>query len=143
MSRAVETKFKVIVDPSRASRQNIEELIVENKPQGNFNLSISDSTINGIQVGTRRSSQNVSTSSTIATSLEMVLNELEKAVSTLDERNVENKDDLVSDVASLKAEFKRSKPRNQIITGLLNSLGSIASLTAFADQVYPFIPSIS
>lgn len=50
LSKAIETKFKVILDPSRQIRQNLEEVSVKNKKDNPVNISISDSTINGIKL---------------------------------------------------------------------------------------------
>ena len=142
LSKVVEAKFRIIIDPSQKSRQNLGELIMGKDSAKNI-ISISDSTINGLQVGTKKSKQSVSTTAKTKTTniqlLESALDELEEAVNSLDSDVIIDKADLVDDVASLKSEFKREAPRKSMITTLLNTLSSVAALVTFVNKIFSFI----
>lgn len=138
MEKAFEAKFKVVFSPDGPTHFFIGDQSM--KKAGPINVSIHNSTVSGLQIGSDGSSQAATQTSSHNEGLRNVLHDLAVAITALDEKEVPTKGELVEDIETLKREFSRKEPRHGILTQLLGNLGSIASLASLVHQVYPFIP---
>jgi hypothetical protein len=52
------------------------------------------------------------------------------------------RNELVSDVETLKAELKRRHPRTNMIGTIMSTLGDVSSVTSFIMQITPYLPHL-